>query len=258
MQLSPTLRHLLIAADMTLTQTRAIPEPAFPVDSWDPGPKLGQLSLEEFMWVVNSSQFSYPLHSEVPEALTDIFSDLRELLAIYNLAQSSNTGPRRTQLYNYFHSRQYALAYRVTDRRLELAKSLRQIGIADHVLEICACLALDYLLQLLWINRMRTRTKYALFHHPQPSLQEMLPDLATERPYLKLWIAFIAAVMELRSGLRDSAHGGRMEKQFLDAMTKIPDHPSATLTTILRGFIYDEALLQSDLTTLCHISVFGP
>ena len=107
------LCDLLIAADMTLTQTRAIPYPAFSADDWDPGTVIERLLVFERTFVLNSLPFAETVHPQVPRSVQMLFEAVRELLAVYNMAHTLSDSSRRTPLFSWLHRRQYALVIRI-------------------------------------------------------------------------------------------------------------------------------------------------
>ena len=220
------LCDLLIAADMTLTQTGAIPNAAFPPDAWDPGSIVDRLTVSESIIIFDNFQIIGALNVQIPHLVYKLFRDVRELLAVYQMAQSHANASRRTSLFRWIHRRQYAIVLRIIEHRTGINASLQahvsspessieETDVDDTTqgvdttqlnLSLAATLGLDYVLQLLWLTRMKTRSDRVPFYHPQPLLQPMVKAFVLEytthdtSPHeLIVWLSFIAAVVELRS-----------------------------------------------------------
>ena len=211
---------------MTLTQTGAIPYAAFPPQEWDPGPILGRLTVSESIIIFDNFQIIGELNVQIPHVVYKLFRDVRELLAVYQMAMSHGNASRRTSLFRWIHRRQYALVLRIIEHRTSINASLQAhvssressveevdinyttqgVDTSQLNLALAATLGLDYLLQLLWLTRMKTRSDRVPFYHPQPLLQPIVKTLVPAQPSsgalpngLILWLSFIAAVVELRS-----------------------------------------------------------
>ena len=159
------MQKLVIVADMTFSQVRMEPL-LFPVEQWDPGSIFSKHSHAEAEVLALSPHLIGNSHYELPESITDIFRDYRELLALYELVDAIPNDFRRTELLCWAQLRQYALNSRVTKRRINITATSR--ATENRASELCACVAVDYFQQLIWHTRHKARTEHIPFDHPRP------------------------------------------------------------------------------------------
>src|SRR5271170_5942091 len=118
---------------------------------------LSNLSNAEAQTLARSPHLTGNSHFELPESVTDIFRDYRELLAVYELEETMPDEFRRTELLRWAQPRQFTLNSRVTKRRIDIAAA--PIAIGKRASELCICVAVDYFQQLTWHTRHKARTE---------------------------------------------------------------------------------------------------
>jgi hypothetical protein len=187
-------------------------------------------------------------HFELPESVTDVFRDYRELLAVYELVETMPDESRRTELLCWAQLRQYALNSRVTKRRIDIAAA--PIAMGKRTLELCICVAVDYFQQLLWRTRHKARTEHVPFHHPRPSFDDLLPNKDLVSPHLTPWIYFLAATVEqidcCRGRRKETGHAHR----FFALTRKFGFRSAQDLRRIFNDFLYHRETLDRYLVAL--------
>lgn len=245
--LSWAMQKLVIVADMTLSQVKMGPL-LFSVDQWDPGSIVPRLSHAEAQVLALSPQLMGNSHYELPESVTDVFRDYRELLAVYELVDVIANNIRRTELLCWAQLRQYALNSRVTKRRIEINTESRATG--TRTSELCACVAVDYFQQLIWHTRHKARTDHVPFHHPRPSFDDLLPNKDLVSPHLTPWIYFLAATVEQI----DCCHGQQKETghahRFFTLMKESGMRSAQDLRRVFQDFLYHSETLDRYLLAL--------
>jgi hypothetical protein len=241
------MRKLVIVADMTLSQVKMEPL-LFSVEQWDPGSIFPNLSNAEAQTLARSPHLTGNSHFELPESVTDIFRDYRELLAVYELVETMPDESRRTELLCWAQLRQYALNSRVTKRRIDIAAA--PIAMGKRTLELCICVAVDYFQQLLWRTRHKARTEHVPFHHPRPSFDDLLPNKDLVSPHLTPWIYFLAATVEqidcCRGQRKETGHAHR----FFALTRKFGFRSAQDLRRIFNDFLYHRETLDRYLVAL--------
>jgi hypothetical protein len=237
----------LVVADMTLSQVKMAPL-LFSVDLWDPGSIVPRLSHAEAEILALSPQLTGNSHYELPESVTDLFRDYRELLAVYELVDATPNDFRRTELLCWAQLRQYALNSRVTKRRIEINTTPWATG--NRGTELCTCVAIDYFQQLIWHTRHKARTDHVPFHHPRPSFDDLLPNKDLVSPHLTPWIYFLAATVELIA----CGHGQQKETghahRFFALMKECDLRSAQDLRRVFNDFLYHSKTLDRYLLAL--------
>ena len=180
-----TMQKLIVVVDMTLSQVKMEPL-LFSVEQWDPGSIFPKLSQAEAQVLALSPHLTGNSHYELPESVTDIFRDYRELLAAYELVDVIPGEFRRTELLCWAQLRQYASNSRVTKGRIDIAAA--PVSIGNRASELFTCVAVDLFHLLVWHTRHRARTEHIPFHHPRPSFDDLLPNKDLISPHLTPWI----------------------------------------------------------------------
>ena len=241
------MQKLVIVADMTLSQVKMEPL-LFSVEQWDPGSILPKLSHAEAEVLALSPHLIGNSHYELPESITDIFRDYRELLALYELVDAIPNDFRRTELLCWAQLRQYALNSRVTKRRIDIAAAPR--GTENRASELCACVAVDYFQQLIWHTRHKARTDHIPFHHPRPSFDDLLPNKDLVSPHLTPWIYFLAATVEQIDCCHDKQKETKHAHRFFALMKKFGLRSAQDLRCIFNDFLYHSETLDRYLVAL--------
>jgi hypothetical protein len=245
--LSWAMQKLVIVADMTLSQVKMEPL-LFCVEQWDPGSIFPRLSHAEAEALALSPQLVCNSHDELPESVTDIFRDYRELLAVYELVNAIPGEFRRTELLCWAQLRQYALNSRVTKRRIDIASAAMRTR--NRVSELCTCVAVDYFQQLIWHTRHKARTDHVPFHHPRPSFDDLLPNKDLVSPHLTAWIYFLAATVEQI----DFGHGQQKvtghAHRFFGLMKMSGLRSAQDLRRVFKDFLYHSETLDRHLLAL--------
>lgn len=241
------MQKLVVVADMTLSQVKMEPL-LFSVEQWDPGSIFPNLSNAEAQTLARSPRLTGNSHFELPESVTDIFRDYRELLAVYELVETMPDEFRKTELLCWAQFRQYALNSRVTKRRIDIA--VAPIAMGRLTSELCICVAVDYFQQLLWHTRHKARTEHVPFHHPRPSFDVLLPNKDLVSPHLTLWIYFLAATVEqidcCRGQRKETGHAHR----FFALTKKFGLRSAQDLRRIFNDFLYHSETLDRYLVAL--------
>jgi hypothetical protein len=241
------MQKLVVVADMTLSQVKMEPL-FFSVEQWDPGSIFPKLSHAEAEVLTLSLHLNGNSHYDLPETVTDIFRDYRELLAVYELVDVIPDEFRRIELLCWAQLRQYALNCRVTKRRIDIAAS--PISTANRASELCTCVAVDYFQQLIWHTRHKARTDHIPFHHPRPSFNDLLPSKDLLSPHLTPWIYFLAATVEQI----DCCHGQERETgnahRFFALLKKLDLRSAQDLRRIFNDFLYHSETLDRYLLAL--------
>jgi hypothetical protein len=241
------VRTLVVVADMTLSQVK-MEHLLFSTDQWDPGSIFAKLPNAEAQTLARSPHLTGNSHFELPESVTDIFRDYRELLAVYELVETIPDGFRRTELLRWAQLRQYALNSRVTKRRVDIAAA--PIAMGKRTLELCTWVAVDYFQQLIWRTRHKARTEHVPFHHPRPSFDDLLPNKGLVGPRLSLWIYFLAATVEridcCRGQRKETGHAHR----FFALTRKFGLRLAQDLRRIFKDFLYHSETLDPYLVAL--------
>src|SRR5271156_4005521 len=124
---------------------------------------LSNLSNAEAQTLARSPHLTGNSHFELPESVTDIFRDYRELLAVYELEETMPDEFRRTELLRWAQPRQFTLNSRVTKRRIDIAAAQR--ARERRASDFCICGAVDYSQQPPCHPRHKARTEHVPFHH---------------------------------------------------------------------------------------------
>ena len=115
-----------------------------------------------------------PLHATVPPRLIDILLAYRELLAVHHLAARIQDPSRLTTLLCWAQMREYALSTRITNLKAVLDELPAS---TETNIEKATCVAVDYFIQILWLQSHAERTVFAPFHHSEGS-SEILEAVA--------------------------------------------------------------------------------
>ena len=187
-----------------------------------------------------------PLHTTVPPRLMDIFLAYRELLAVHHLAARIQDPSRLTTLLCWAQMREYALSTRVTNLKAILDELPAS---AENDIEKATCVAVDYFVQILWLESHAERTVFAPFHHSEDSSEILEAVVLLEISPLTLWILFVAATVEFIVGKR-SPRTSIFKNKFTGALQGLGLRSLGPIRRSLEPFLYEGVPFEQYLLDL--------
>ena len=203
-------------------------------------------------------QIQPPLHASVPRQLTDIFLAYRELLAVHHLATAAGVvaqdPSRLTTLLCWAQMREYALSTRVTNLKKSLLDELSASAENNKNTEQATCVAVDYFIQILWLESHAERTTFAPFHHSDGSaeiLEAVAFSLEETMPSpLTLWILFVAATVEFIVGKRGQQRSSIFVDKFRASLRGLGLCSFGRVRGVLEGFLFEREPFERYLLAL--------
>ena len=187
-----------------------------------------------------------PLHGSVPPRLMDIFLAYRELLAVHHLAARIQDPSRLTTLLCWAQMREYALSTRITN----LKAVLDELPASTKTnIERATCVAVDYFIQILWLQSHAERTVFAPFHHSEGSSEILEAVALLEISPLTLWILFVAATVEFIVGKR-SPRTSMFKNKFTGALQGLGLRSLGPIRRSLEPFLYEGVPFEQYLLDL--------
>jgi hypothetical protein len=176
----------------------------------------------------------------------DIFLAYRELLAVHHLAARIQNPSRLTTLLCWAQMREYALSTRVTNLKAVLDELPDS---AETKIKKATCVAVDYFMQILWLESHPERTVFAPFHHSEGSSEILEAAALLEMSSLTLWILFVAVTVESIVGKR-GRRSSFFAKKFTCSLQGLGLRSLGQIRQALEPFLYEDVPFEQYLLEL--------
>lgn len=153
---------------------------------------------------------------------------------------------RLTTLLCWAQMREYALSTRITNLKAVLDELPAS---AKTNIEKATCVAVDYFIQILWLESHAERTVFAPFHHSEGSSEILEAVALLEISPLTLWILFVAATVEFIVGKR-SPRTSIFKNKFTGAVQGLGLRSFGQIRRALEPFLYEDKPFEQYLLTL--------